>query len=154
MKIVINCLSNSFVSESFCDKVFETLVIFSAILFLIKSRVELIWSKKCILVAGIAANQELEFKMSDTKLYVPVVILSTQDNVKLFKQLESGFKSTINCNKYQSKITNQVQNRYLDFLIDAHFRGWASLMDISEDLFSESLILVGASKLNLSLFLH
>ena len=117
-------------------------------------RVELIWSKKCILVAGIAANQELEFKMSDTKLYVPVVILSTQDNVKLLKQLESGFKSTINCNKYQSKITNQVQNRYLDFLIDAHFRGWASLMDISEDLFSESLILVVASELNLSLFLH
>ena len=31
------------------------------------------WSKKCILVAGTAANQEPEFKISDTKLYVSVV---------------------------------------------------------------------------------
>ena len=44
------------------------------------------WSEKCILVAGIAANQVPEFKITDTKLYVPVVTLSTQDNVKLLKQ--------------------------------------------------------------------
>ena len=40
--------------------------------------------------------------------------LSTQDNVKLLKQLEPGFKRTINWNKYQSKITEQTQNRHLD----------------------------------------
>ena len=34
-------------------------------------------------------------KITDTKLYVPVEILSTQDEVKLLKQLESGLKSTI-----------------------------------------------------------
>ena len=34
--------------------------------------------------------------MTDTKLYVPVVTLSTEDNVKLLKQLESGFNRTIN----------------------------------------------------------
>ena len=37
--------------------------------------------------------------MTDTKLYVPVVTLSTEDNVKLLKQLESGFNRTINWNK-------------------------------------------------------
>ena len=34
--------------------------------------------------------------MTDTKLYVPVVTLSTQDNAKLLDQLKSGFKRTIN----------------------------------------------------------
>ena len=38
------------------------------------------------------------------------------------KQLESGFKRTINWNKYQSKITGQTQNRYSDFLIDPSFQ--------------------------------
>ena len=56
---------------------------------------QLKWSKKCILVAGNAANQMPEFKTTDTKLYVPVVTLSTQDNVKLLKQLKSGFKRTV-----------------------------------------------------------
>ena len=39
------------------------------------------------------------------------------------KQLESGFKRTINWNKYQSKLTGQTQNRYLDYLIDPSFQG-------------------------------
>ena len=50
-----------------------------------------------------------------------VVTLSIQDNAKLLKQTESGFKVTINQNKYQFKITNQAWNRYLDFLIDPSF---------------------------------
>ena len=78
-------------------------------------------SKNCILVAGTAANQNPEFQITDTKLYVPVVTLSIQDNIKLLKQLESGFKRTINWNKYLSKPTNQAQNRYLDFLLDPKF---------------------------------
>ena len=57
---------------------------------------QLISSKKCFLVAGTAANQEPKFKVTDAKLFVPVVTLSTQDNMKLLKQLESGFKRTIN----------------------------------------------------------
>ena len=36
------------------------------------------------------------FAITDTKLYVPVVTLSTQDNVKLLQQLKSGFERTIN----------------------------------------------------------
>ena len=48
------------------------------------------------LIAGTAANQVPKFKVTDTKPYVPVVTLSTQDNIKLLKQLESGLKITIN----------------------------------------------------------
>ena len=42
--------------------------------------------------------------ITETKLYDSNVTLSTQDNVKLFQQLKSGFKRTINWNKYQSSI--------------------------------------------------
>ena len=44
------------------------------------------WHKECIEIAGAKANQEPEFKITDTKLYVSVVTLSTQDNVELLKQ--------------------------------------------------------------------
>ena len=52
---------------------------------------QLKWSKNCILVAGTAANQNPKFKITNTKLYVPLVTLSTQENLKLLKQLEFGF---------------------------------------------------------------
>ena len=82
------------------------------------------WSKRFILVVGTAANQVPEFEISDIKLlYVPVVTLSTQDNVKLLKHLELDFKRTINWNKYQSKETNQAHKKYIDFLIDPSFQG-------------------------------
>ena len=81
------------------------------------------WSKNFILVAGTIANQNPSFHINDTKLYVPVVTLLIQENIKLLKQLESGFKRTINWNKYLAKTTNQAQNRYLDFLIDPSFQG-------------------------------
>ena len=79
------------------------------------------WSEQCILVAGTAANEVPEFKVNDTKLYVPVVTLSAEHIVKLLKKIECGFKWTINWNKYKSKESNQAQNRYLDFLIDPSF---------------------------------
>ena len=63
-----------------------------------------------------------KFKITDTKLYVPVVTLSTQDNAKLREQLKSGFKRTINWNKYQSKVSIQAPNPYLDYLIDPSFQ--------------------------------
>ena len=44
--------------------------------------------------------QAITFAIVDTKLYVPVVTLSSQYNVKLLKQLESGFKRKIIGNKY------------------------------------------------------
>ena len=63
-----------------------------------------------------------KFALTDTKRYVPVVTLSTQDNTKL-QQLKTGFKRTINWNKYQSKVSRQTQNDYLDQLIDPSFQG-------------------------------
>ena len=47
--------------------------------------------------------------------YIPVVILSTQDNAKLLRQLKYGFKWTINWNEYWSKIM-------LRLLIDPSFQ--------------------------------
>ena len=44
---------------------------------------QLKWSKHCILVAGTAANKKPNFETTDTKLYVPVVTLSTQDKKSL-----------------------------------------------------------------------
>ena len=63
---------------------------------------------KIIVVADIEANQNLKSEIADTNLYVPTVTLSDQNNIKLLTQLESGFKRTINWNKYLSKTTNQV----------------------------------------------
>ena len=71
-----------------------------------ENNLQLKWSDKGILAAGTAANQEPKLKITDTKLDVPVVTLSNQDNVKLLKQLESGFKRTINWNKCHSTTTN------------------------------------------------
>ena len=58
----------------------------------------LTWSKDCVISS---ATEETKFAITDTKYYVPVVTLSTQGKVKLLKQLKSGFKRTINWNKYQ-----------------------------------------------------
>ena len=69
------------------------------------------WSESVIS----SATGETKFAITDTKFYVPVVTLSTQDNAKLLQQLKLGFKRTINWNKYQSKVSIQAPNPYLDF---------------------------------------
>ena len=60
----------------------------------------LTWSEDCVISS---ATGETKFKITDTKLYVLVVTLSIQDNAKLSQQLKSGFKVTINWNKFQQK---------------------------------------------------
>ena len=57
---------------------------------------DLNWSNNCVIVATVVANQGATFSITDTKLYVSVVTLSTQDNTNLLEQLKSGFKRTIN----------------------------------------------------------
>ena len=59
----------------------------------------------------------------EIQLYAPIVTLLTQENIKLLKWLESGFRRTINWNKYLVKITNQARNRYLNYLVDPSFQG-------------------------------
>ena len=71
---------------------------------LINCEVNLIltWSSNCVLIATAIQYQAVTFEITDTKLYVPVVTLSTQENTKFFQQLKSGFKRVINWNKYLS----------------------------------------------------
>ena len=69
--------------------------------------VTLNWSAKFFLVDASIIGQEPTFTITDTKLYVPVVALSTQDNAKLLQWLKSGFKRTINWSTSQSKVTVQ-----------------------------------------------
>ena len=61
------------------------------------------WSTNCVIVSTNVANQNATFVITDTKLYVPVVTLSTQENAWLLQQFKSGFKRVINWNKYLSK---------------------------------------------------
>ena len=83
----------------------------------------LTWSANCV-ISNSAANQGTTFATTDTKLYVPVVTLSTDDNAKLLQQLKSGFKHIINRNKYESKtITQNAPSQYFDFLIEPSFQG-------------------------------
>ena len=61
---------------------------------------ELKWLENCFICE---ADRTTTFAMTSAKRFVPVVTLSHQDNARLLQQLKSGFKRTINWNKYQSK---------------------------------------------------
>ena len=91
---------------------------------LINCEVSLIlaWSSKCVLIATVNPNQNATFAITDTKLYVPVVTLSTQEN-KFLQQLKSGFKRVINWNKYLSKPELLAQNPNLNHLVEPSFQG-------------------------------
>ena len=72
-----------------------------------------------------ANNRETTFKIKSTKLYVPIVTLSTKDNVNLAKQLNEGFKRSVNWNEYKSKIKTREAdaNNLKRFPLDASFQG-------------------------------
>ena len=77
-------------------------------------------SSTCIITNSTGAGTS---EITDTKLYVPVVTLSTKENAKLLQQLKSGFKRVINWNKYLSKaeLLRQIPN--LNYLIKPSFQG-------------------------------
>ena len=91
---------------------------------------KLTWSEDCVISSAIG---KAIFAITDTKLYlsVAVVTLSTEDNIELMKQLKSGFKITINWNKYQSKLENKEQNKYFNYLVDPIFQGVSRLFVFS-----------------------
>ena len=97
---------------------------------LINCEVNLIWtwSPTCVISS---ANEKTKFKITETKLYVPFVTLPAQDNAKLLQQLKSGFKRTINWNKYESNIKTFAQRRYLNHLIKPTFQGVNRLFVLS-----------------------
>ena len=92
---------------------------------LINCEVNLIfsWSADCVIIGTNIANQVATFTIAETNLYVLVVTLSTQDNVKLLSQLKSGFKRIISLNKYQSKPELLPQNLNLNYLVEPSFQG-------------------------------
>ena len=101
---------------------------------LINCEVELIltWSKNSVLPdmteraaqganSAIVVPLDATFKIKDTRLYVPVVTLSLQNDIKLLEQLKTGFKRTIKWNTCRSQMTVQPQNNNLNYLIDPTF---------------------------------
>ena len=92
---------------------------------LINCEVNLIltWSSSSFLLSTAIQNQNATFAITDTKLYVPVVTLSTQENTKFLQQLKSGFKRVFNWNKYLSKPELLAQNPNLNHLVEPSFQG-------------------------------
>ena len=92
---------------------------------------ELKWDKNCIITSdqvgvnldggNTAAPTGTIFVRNDCKLYVPVVTLSKDDEIKLLTNLKSGFKREIKWNKYRSQMSAEAANNNLNILIDPTF---------------------------------
>ena len=91
------------------------------------------WSKNCVItdeatqdadanvnppVPEIKVSAGAIFEITDTKLNVPVVTLSTQDDNKSLEQLKTGFRKKIKWNKYRSEMTKQTKTNNLNYLIE------------------------------------
>ena len=69
------------------------------------------------------------FKITDAKVYVPIVTLSTEDNAKLSKLLGEGFKRDIYWNKYkiidniEVNIARNNEEKYIRKLLDSSYQG-------------------------------
>ena len=89
-----------------------------------KIELSLKWIKRCLLTVANTAT----FKITDAKLYVPIVTLKTEDNTKLSKLL-SRFKRSIYWNKY--KVTDNIfvqiatanEEKYIRELLDSSDQG-------------------------------
>ena len=96
----------------------------------------LTWSANCVItskvkreadpdadpeVDGIDIPTRATFKTADTRLYVPVGSLLTQDDKKLLEQLKRGFGKSIKWNECWSEMSNQSKNNNLKYLIDPTF---------------------------------
>ena len=76
--------------------------------------------ENCILSS---AGDNGTFTITNTKLYVPIVTLSIEDNAKLSKLLSKGFKRPLYWNKYKIIFENFNANDYIRERIDANFQG-------------------------------
>ena len=61
---------------------------------------ELNWIEDCILSS---AGDSAKFEITDAKLHVPIVTLSTKDSANLTKQLSKGFKRSVHWNSYETR---------------------------------------------------
>ena len=60
-------------------------------------KLDLTWSSTCVITNSTVSER---FAITDTKLYISVVTLSTQENTKLLQYLKPAFKRVIKWNKY------------------------------------------------------
>ena len=80
----------------------------------------------------------LEFQIKDTKLYVLVVTLSKENDIKDLEKLKFGFKKNIKGNKYKSQMTIQNNNNNLNYLIDPTFTNANRLFVLSFERIEEN----------------
>ena len=86
-----------------------------------KVYLELDWIKDCILSS---AGNTAKFAITDTKLHVPIVTLSTKDSANLAKQLNEGFKRSVYWNSYETKPAKVIeQGKNIYELLNASFQG-------------------------------
>ena len=92
---------------------------------LINCKTELIltWSENCVMIYTDIANQNPKFTITEANLYVPVVTLSIQDNIKFLQQLKSDLRRIVTWNKYLSKPELLQRNPNLNHLIEPSFQG-------------------------------
>ena len=77
------------------------------------------------------ATTESKFQISIVKLYVPVVTLSINDNIKFLENINQEFKRTVSWNKYRCETTKKINNNNLDHLIDKRLRNINRLFALS-----------------------
>ena len=101
-----------------------------------KIELSLKWIENCVLTSaaiGADANatgaDSATFKITDAKLYVPIVTLSVEDSVKLSKLLSEGFKRSIYWNEYKViankivEIATNNEEKYIRELLDSSYQG-------------------------------
>ena len=71
-----------------------------------------------------SAGDSAKFEITDAKLHVPIVTLSTKDSVNLTKQLSEGFKRSVYWNSYQTKPKKVIEKeKNIYELLNALFQG-------------------------------
>ena len=107
-----------------------------------KIHLELNWNNNCVMYGADTYsggdnvnNRETTFKITSTKLYVPIVTLSVKDNVNLLKQLNEGFKRSVYWNEYKSKIETKEAdaNNLKRFPLDVSFQSVNRLFVLAFD---------------------
>ena len=91
-----------------------------------KIELSLNWIEKCIVSSS---GTTATFKITDTKLYVPIVTLKIEDNTKLSKLLSDRLKRSIYWNKYKVidnilvDIATANEEKYIRELLDSSWQG-------------------------------
>ena len=86
-----------------------------------KVHLELNWIEDCILSS---AGNSTKFEITDAKLHVPIVTLSTKDSANLTKQLNKGLERSAYWNSYEIKPAQVIEKgKSIYELLSASFQG-------------------------------